>query len=78
MQMHVGEHSVKFIDMISEDKLKISIELLEKQFEQRIVKHIDNFEHKIKPKIKKRMKVAEFQKMLNDRVSEKIFYKHID
>ena len=79
MQVYVQEHQVKIAqDLVGEDKLKVTFELLEGQMHDRIQRTTQVLEDKLKLKIKKRMKYHEIDEKLKGKVGMIEFMKQIE
>ena len=60
--MHVTEHNIRLnTNIVDEEKLRITMELMESQVDGRVKAQFEHFEAKIKPKIKKRLKLTDYE-----------------
>ena len=70
MQIHVTEHQVRIADdLIDEEKLKISMELLEEDMDRRMKASLEQYILVLKPKIKKRLEIKDLEGKLNAKVN---------
>ena len=65
MNIKVNEHHHQIkSNIVDDEKLRITVELLESALDQRMQQAIDKIENKLVPKIKKRFKMKELNKLL--------------
>ena len=65
-------------DLIDEQKLRISLELMESDFDRRLKSGIEMLSETLKPKIKKRMKKEMVEGMIVQKTNEAEFRKQIE
>ena len=79
MQMVVTENGVKIDEnLITEEQLKIAIELLSNEFTHTLNIKFGASEEKMKQKIKKRLKIENYKEYLKHKVGTEEFYKQIE
>jgi hypothetical protein len=79
MQVYVTEHQIRIKDdLIDEEKLKISMELLEEDMDRRMKGALEQYVNQLKPKIKKRLKISDLDVKLSSKVNFNEFMKQIE
>jgi hypothetical protein len=79
MQAYVQDHQIAIKqDMVDEDKLKITAELLENQMYDKIKREIQGLNDNLKRKIKKRLKMKHVDEKLNQKVNMQEFMKQVE
>ena len=76
MQVYVTEHQIRIKDdLIDDEKLKISMELLEEDMDRRMKGALEQYLNQLKPKIKKRLKIKDLDAKLSSKVNFNEFMK---
>lgn len=79
MQVYVTEHQIRIKDdLIDDEKLKISMELLEEDMDRRMKGALEQYLNQLKPKIKKRLKIKDLDAKLSSKVNFNEFMKQIE
>ena len=79
MQVVVTENSIKVEEtLVTEEQLKIAIELLSNEFSHTLGIKLDTTTEKLKQKIKKRLKTQEYKEYIKHKVNTEEFYKQIE
>ena len=79
MQIYVTEHQIRIKDdLIDDEKLKISMELLEEDMDRRMKGALEQYVNQLKPKIKKRLKITDLDAKLSSKVNFNEFMKQIE
>ena len=79
MQAYVQDHQITIKqDMVDEDKLKITAELLENQMYDKIKREIQGLSDLLSSKIKKRLKMKHLDEKLNSKVNIHEFMKQVE
>lgn len=78
MQMDVVKHDTKIAtQLVTEEHLKVALELQENEFKHSLSTKLDQMYERVKPKIKKRLKVSEYKNYLTSKVNQDVFNKNV-
>ena len=79
MQIYVQEHQVKIQqELINQTTLNITTEMLEEQTDEKVAKEIQKLEDRLRPKLKKRIKMTDIDSKLLNKVNMIDFMKQIE
>ena len=79
LQQYVQQHQILINrELVNEDKLKITVELLEEQLKERTARDLQTLEDTLKRKIKKRLTAEEMSKKLLQKVDRGEYQKQAD
>lgn len=78
MHVYVKEHQHEIAqNLVHDTKLKITVELLENTFDERMKRELEKLHDRMKPKIKKRVKMKQIESKLLTKTNLHIFNKEV-